>query len=331
MNLREFFQQTTNEAMKCKICSKKTLKQARKTRDGSSRGINYCSACDFYFFNKGASDLIKRNEFEKERLKTANLAIPDIKTDFQNGTRQSKEYAQEFIRESDKKKNILEVGCSWGYFLNVLKLKKINPFGIELNPVRARYVQKKLKIPCFNNLEELEKQKVTFKKIFLFYVIQYIEQPKDYIERLLKLIDKQGCVYMITPNVNDVLLHVWHNKAYADFFFEKMTVAYYSVNAVKKLCAILNKNKSLSFTVATKQGYSFLNHANWYFTHKPRTTGWVGKDSFVDDVILGINSSHRQAGRDLGALISSFDRSYRSLIEKYSLGNQIMVKIKKVN
>ena len=51
----------------------------------------------------------------------------------------------------------------------------------------------------------------------------------------MNLLDKGGVVYLFTPNVNDPLLEIWQNKKYAEFYFEKMTIAYYSVKAIKRL------------------------------------------------------------------------------------------------
>ena len=81
----------------------------------------------------------------------------------------------------------------------------------------------------------------------------------------------------------------------------------------------------------TKQGYSFLNHLNWYFTGKPRTTDIVGGDKFVAVVSKRLSSSNRKLGKQLSDLVNRFDYKYRTLIEKYDLGNQIILKVRKHN
>jgi 2-polyprenyl-3-methyl-5-hydroxy-6-metoxy-1,4-benzoquinol methylase len=316
--------------MKCWICDSSTTIKLVKTRDGKRRIIRFCPKCDFYFFSKGAPHLITHNKFEEARLKTACLNIPDLKIDFKNGIDQSCDYIKKYIKKSDYSKNILEIGCSWGYFLKLLKDRGIKAVGLEINPVRVNYVEKDLGVPCYKSLKDIEKDKLTFHKIFIFYVIQYIPKPVEYFNRLFKLLQKGGTVYIITPNLNDILLSVWQNKDYANFFFEKMTVAYYSVEAIRRLMSVLKHNYSISYHLKTEQGYSFFNHLNWYFIRKPRTTGIVGGDKFVLDVSKKISSSNRKLGRELSDLINRFDCKYRSLIEKYDLGNRIILKVKKV-
>jgi len=314
---------------KCWICGNKTKTKAVKTRDDKKRIINICPKCDFYFFDRSFSNLVTSNKFEKARLGTAGLKIPNIKEDFKNGLAQSRGYIKRFISKDDRSNNMLEIGCSWGYFLKLLKQYGINAMGLEINPVRAAYVNRNLGIPCYDRIECIEKENMTFHKIFLFYVMQYIPQPKEYLNRLLNLLEKDGAIYLVTPNLKDVLNTIWKNKNYAEFFFEKMTVAYDSVTAIKRLMAELNRNTHISYHLETCQGYSFLNHLNWYFTGKPRTTGIVGGDRYAADISKILCLSKKKLGRELSDCLKEFDSKYRTLIEKYDRGNQIILKIKK--
>lgn len=316
---------------KCWICDNQTIIKSVKTRDQIRRIINICTKCNFYFFKKSFSDLIASNKFEKTRLGTAGLKIPNIKADFKNGLVQSRDYIKRFISKNDRSKNILEIGCSWGYFLKLLKQRGIKAVGLEINPVRAAYTSTNLGIPCYQQLESIEKKKLVFHKIFLFYAIQYIPQPREYFNRLLNLLEKDGTIYLVTPNLNDVLNEIWQNKSYSGFFFEKMTIAYYSVRAIKRLMAELNRNANISYHLETCQGYSFLNHLNWHFTGKPRTTGIVGGDRYVEEVSKILCLSKKKLGRELSDCLEAFDSRYRALIEKYNCGNQIVLKIKKKN
>lgn len=316
---------------KCWICDNKTIIKSLKTRDNKRRIINICLKCDFYFFKKSFSDLVTSNKFEKARLGTAGLKIPTLKADFKNGLIQSHGYVKRFISKSDRSKNILEIGCSWGYFLKLLKQRGIKAVGLEINPIRAAYVSENLDIPCYQQLESIEKKKITFHKIFLFYTIQYIPQPREYFNRLLNLLEKNGTIYLVTPNLNDILNVIWKNKRYAEFFFEKKTVACYSVTAIKRLMTELNRSTYISYHLETCQEYSFLNHLNWYFTGKPRTTGIVGGDRYVADVSKILCLSKKKLGRELNGCLKEFDSKYRVLIEKYNLGNQMILKIKKRN
>lgn len=316
--------------MECRICKGRSVAaRSVRTRAGENKKLFYCPYCDFAFFGRDCADLIVADKFEKERLTAAGLRIPDIRTDFNNGIRQSLEYKKAYIRASDRGKAILEIGPSWGYFLKVLKSAGVKAAGLELNPMRAEFVRRNLKIPCYEKLEEIEKKGLRFRKIFLFYVIQYIKDPLDYLSRLVRLLEAGGRIYIVTPNHHDVLKEIWKIGAYQDFFYEKMTVSYYSAGALKKLAAAVSRRNDISFNVATRQGYSFVNHAMWYLDGKPRTTGIVGGDAYIAGIERKLSSSSTRLGLELAKLTKEFDRKYRSAIEKYDSGNQVILTITK--
>ena len=300
------------------------------TRSDKKNNLFHCARCDFSFFDKDYTNLIIADRFEQERLRTAGLRIPDIKVDFENGFRQSLGYRKDYIRVADRGKSILEIGPSWGYFLKVLKCFGAKPIGLEINPVRAEFVRRNLKMPCYEKLNDIEEKNMHFNKIFLFYVIQYIKNPVEYINRLIKLLDKRGRIYILTPNHHDILKDIWKVRGYQKFFYEKMTVSYYSIRSLRKILEILAQKHRFSFDIETKQGYSSFNHILWYFTGKPRTTGIVGGDRYVIDIKEKLRSSSIRLGRRLAALIDDFDYNYRSMIERENLGNQIILAIKKL-
>ena len=137
----------------CSICNQKCSSSKISVRSGKEMDLYRCEDCDFNFFNLDPSFALSKDKLDESRLKSAGLNIPSVNKDFENGTKQSKPYLNEFIDANDKGTNILEIGCSVGYFLNLLKNNDINPFGIELNKNRAKYVREYLQIPCFDNLK----------------------------------------------------------------------------------------------------------------------------------------------------------------------------------
>ena len=285
-----------------------------------------CEDCDFNFFNLDPSVALSKDKLDESRLKSAGLNIPSVNKDFENGTKQSKPYLNEFIDKNDKHSNILEIGCSVGYFLNLLKNNDINPFGIELNKNRAKYVREYLQIPCFDNLKKCEENGVKFKKIFLFYVLEYITDPIKYFKRLIKMLEPGGSIILITPNLNDSLKDLWSNKGFANFFYDEFAVNYFSIKSSKRFAKLLPLS---NFNIYSKQGYSFLNHSSWHFTNKPRTTGIVGGDLFVKDLTNLFDFSKVPFKNELINLFDQFDFNYKNILEKNHFGNQIIMILKK--
>ena len=91
--------------------------------------------------------------------------------------------------------------------------------------------------------------------------------------------------------------------------------------------------------IETRQGYSFINHINWYLIKAPRTTNVVGGDNFVPDLlgslrpasgsVQGWNKQQSIPARELSDLIREFDANYRKILEKHGYGNQIRFIVEK--
>jgi SAM-dependent methyltransferase len=310
----------------CLACGEPTDKKVIRLRDGNKDSINFCKYCGLEFFNNENLNLIEENKYEEARLGSVGLDIPSIEEDFQNGFEQSKKYVETYI---DKKwsGDILEIGCSYGYFLKQSYDLGHNSVGVEKNPIRRKYVEKELAIKCYPDLKTIEIEKRKFDKIFMFFVIEYIDKPKEYVKRLIDLLNNNGEIIIITPNLEDVLKKYWNLRSYKNFFYERQSICYFTLNAAKSLLENI-KGDNFSFSIDTKQGYSIFNHLSWYFTKKPSTTGIVGGDDFKKTLYESL-VERKKISKELRNYINKIDLEYKAMIESNNLGNQIIIRIKK--
>ncbi len=312
--------------MNCSICNSITIARQITVRSGKVMNINHCGKCHFDFFDHDPTALLASDKLDESRLRAAGLDIPSIELDFENGIKQSQPYLEKFFEESDKGSNVLEIGCSWGYFLKLLRDKGVNPYGIELNITRTRYVNEFLSIPCFETLEACENSGLKFKKIYMFYVLEYIPNPLEYFTRLISLLEDGGSIILNSPNLNDVLKNIWQSDGFINFFYDECAINYFTIDAMR---VFAKKLPVKDFKLYSKQGYSFLNHASWFITNKPRTTGIVGGDNFINDVLARFNSSNTPFKHDFIAFFQKFDIEYKKLIENNEYGNQIYLILNK--
>ena len=319
----------------CTLCNEAARPRAIKARSGKDMTLWHCAACDFDFFAHDPTRELAANKLDESRLKAAGLDIPTVERDFANGVRQSLPYIHEYLGAADRGANVLEIGCSWGYFLKLARDAGAKPYGVEVNSLRAAYVNDQLGIPCDVDLESCEARGVRFRKIFLFYVLEYVPEPARYLQRLVNLLDEGGSIIVVTPNLNDALRDLWRNEAFGRFFYDEHAINYMSARSVDRMLAEVKKG---SASVQTRQGYSFVNHVSWFLTNAPRTTGVVGGDNFVRDILarLGVTGDvtewddrQRALAGELGALISKFDSEYRNMLERQRYGNQIRFVINK--
>jgi hypothetical protein len=313
-------------SINCKICGQVTTSRTVQVRSKKNLEIYHCGNCDFDFFDFNPENLLIEDQLDQSRLKAAGLDIPSIEEDFKNGLKQSLPLIDSYFNDSDKGRNILEIGCSWGYFLNIIKNNGGNSFGLELNKVRTKYVNEHLNIPCFGSLEECISQNIKFKKIYLFYVVEYVYDPLSYFKILFNLLEDDGEIIFITPNLNDALKDVWLNEGFKNFFYDECAINYFTPKTLRN---IFDQIEFSNPKIESKQGYSFLNHVSWHFTNAPRTTGIVGGDAFMNDLQLKMKNSSVSFSPEFYQLIDKFNKEYQSMLEHNDFGNQIICRISK--
>lgn len=193
--------------MRCPICNLEENIEAQNVtvRSGKLMKLFHCNNCHHEFFAHNPSKDISSNIGDEKCLKSSGLDIPTREIAFQNGIKQSLPYILEFIDKDDIHNNILDIGCSWGYFLKLLADQNIIPYGVEINPVRSNYVINELGITCAKDISEYENQGIKFNKIFLPYVIDFIPDPVNYLRRVISLLNPNGKLILITPNQNEAL------------------------------------------------------------------------------------------------------------------------------
>ena len=110
----------------CKICGQISKSSDKQVRGGEILQLYSCQDCNFEFFSHNPEEKLFNDQLDHSRLEGAGLVIPEIQEDYNNGLEQSYNYTKEFLDESDIGKNILEIGCSWGYFLILLEIMAVN-------------------------------------------------------------------------------------------------------------------------------------------------------------------------------------------------------------
>ncbi len=317
----------------CPICRKPASSHQVRVRSGKEMELWHCPVCEYDFFAHDPTASLVANKLDESRLKASGLDIPSRDADFANGLKQSRQYIDEYFNVDDKGAKILEVGCSWGYFLKLASDAGASPFGIEVNSLRARYVNDKLMIPCFSDIDSCESSGTRFNKIFLFYVLEYIPQPVTYLQRLINMLEEGGSLIIITPNLDDALKDLYRNEGFINFFYDEHAINYFSSQSIRQIVKYLDKPDA---KIETRQGYSFINHINWFLTKAPRTTNVVGGDNFVSDFtgllqpedsrsVPGWKEEHYLLAGKLADLIHEFDCNYKHILEKHGYGNQIRI------
>lgn len=175
------------------------------------------------------------------------------------------------------------------------------------------------------NINELKN--LNFEKIFLFYSLEYIQDPLNFLVKLKSILSPGGEIVIYTPNKNDHINSLINIKEYKNFFYEENSINYFSPKSMKNLCKKISKKYKIDLV----QGYSVINFINWYFHKKPFSTGYVGEDRFIEDLIKNVNLKKIKIKKQENILkkkIYNFNENFKRFLVHNEIANIIVIRIK---
>lgn len=129
------------------------------------------------------------------------------------------------------KAKILDVGCGWGNFLQILNKNHLEYLGIDISQKAVAICNKK-GLNCLKtdliNLSKNGRQKYSL--ITFFQVIEHLKNPLEYLRAAKKLLKKNGILLITTPNNNSPLRTLFgpkwsvYNTPSHYFFYSKKSL-----------------------------------------------------------------------------------------------------------
>ncbi|MDG1252900.1 MAG: class I SAM-dependent methyltransferase [Schleiferiaceae bacterium] len=122
-----------------------------------------------------------------------------------------------------KIRNLLDVGCGIGVFLEAAKNDKWGVFGVEISENARKQAENRINQPVFEKLEQLPAEQ-KFDGITLFHVLEHLPEPLETMKALYAKATPGACLLLALPNPDswdahhygthwaawDVPIHFWH-------------------------------------------------------------------------------------------------------------------------
>lgn len=255
--------------MNCYICNNDSFKLiGEKLRYSTERKIYKCDQCGLIFLYPRMTHDEEKQFYEREYgeifsnekgttpAKLFETRLPDARMYFK--------WVKPYLNKND---NCLELGCASGYFLATIKDQVKNVTGIETHHLLNNYC-KKLGLTMIDSLEFCSDNQ--FDKIFMFFLLEHIGDPTDYLKMVLRVLSKGGYLFIVVPNVEDVLLSLYDIPRFHSFYFTPAHQFYYSKST---LSAVLNKCGFAGYDILPEQRYDLSNHMYWMQYGRPGGSG----------------------------------------------------------
>jgi SAM-dependent methyltransferase len=100
---------------------------------------------------------------------------------------------------------LLDVGCATGQFLMAAKAKGWRVHGVETSPISARIAKDTTGGEIYvGTLDTAPIQEGYFDAITMFDVIEHLQSPARYVERIARLLRPGGLLALSTPNIHSL-------------------------------------------------------------------------------------------------------------------------------
>ena len=303
--------------MICSLCKRDTkVIIANRLRSGEARDVYHCPVCDLGILQSDMTEEQYKEYYENEYRKfhkpvlgkTTNARqLFDLNVKFQHDRIS---LLKPFL---NKKMKLLELGCSAGQFLHSVKPYVGQIYGYDLDKKALRFARRH--VGCI----EWDERKKGFDVICMFQVMEHVQEPLKYLEKIKQCLDPNGIVMVEVPNLKDSLIAAYDLPNHFQFYFHKAHLWYFTETSLKKLMRQAGFDGKIYFT----QDYSMMNHMHWLINDKPQNSCEEGLSSPSLPLRISATKSLDAAKRSLDLFIKESDLRYKQLLIKHGISSNI--------
>lgn len=186
----------------CFVCSNNNWR--KKYND-----LLQCKNCGFIraqdkFFKLNPRLIYNEKYFQQGSYKDYQLEEKALVKNFKDNIKRLYKYKQEG--------NLLEIGCAYGYFLKEAK-RYFKTFGIDLDErvvKKARGISE-TEVKAGDFLKTYN-QEGFFDIVCLFDTYEHLQEPNKYLEKIYKVLKKEGLVVIQTGDIGAILPRIYKSK-----------------------------------------------------------------------------------------------------------------------
>ncbi|MEN8249084.1 MAG: class I SAM-dependent methyltransferase [Bacteroidota bacterium] len=223
----------------CPVCNSKEITNILTAKDylvsGKEFNINSCSKCGLRFTNPRPNDKELGSYYDSEEyISHANESTSLVNSLYKIARSFTLGSKRRLVNNYAINKQILDVGCGTGHFLEQCKNHNWQVSGIEPNDLARNQANQLLNGNVYQDISEINNGE--FEVITLWHVLEHLPDLNDTITQLKKRLQKKGTLIIAVPNYEayeekvfneywaayDVPRHLYHfNQNSLKHLFEK--------------------------------------------------------------------------------------------------------------
>ncbi len=187
---------------------------------------------------------------------------------------------------------LLDIGCGPGFFLDEAKKAGWQVRGVDLSEWAKKYSHDHFGIDVFTgSLKEAKFPNNFFDRIVMNDVIEHLENPKEMLQEIRRILKNDGILYLSTPDIGSFLSRFlrarwWGVNKYHLFYFSRKTMEQmFEVVGFKKIrYSAYPRIFSLGYWVKRLEGYPWFVRAPFSFLLKMGAKDFLLKINLHDQI-----------------------------------------------
>ena len=181
-------------------------------------------------------------------------------------------------KEKRGQKELLDIGCGNGHFLQACQNAGWNIQGMELDPATAARAESMLGINVYPSIQNIPKDKM-FDLISLWHVLEHVYELEEYFKFFNARIAKEGVLILALPNSQSFDAHYF--KEYWAAYDVPRHIYHFDPNTIESLA------KKYGFKLKSKRGQIFDSFYISLLSHEYKT----GNKKLIHSFVIGLWSN----------------------------------------
>ena len=205
----------------------RTASFAYASPDSSRGAIVRCNSCNLVYMNPRDKDISALYEGVEDSYYFSSREDRHISFE-----RDLKELHSVLGLKFGQNKKLLDIGCSYGFFMDVAKKFGWDVYGCELSKKQSAYAFSNHKNVCNKMISECNFKENYFDVIVLYDVLEHVASPLNFIRECTSFLRKGGAIVITTPDYSSLSAKLmgrfWIN-------FARMHLYYFTPSTIKNL------------------------------------------------------------------------------------------------
>lgn len=223
------------EKVSCPLCKSNSF---IKLYPHTYKRIVKCKLCSLIFTNPRLKKRYLKHLYSEEYFNntdSSHFGYENYLADEEKIVKTFSKRIKAIEKITDKKGELLDIGCATGFFMKAAKNMEWKVEGVEISDFAAEYASKHFKFKVYkDDFLKLNLKENSYDVVTLWDVIEHFYDPKKALIKIRKILKPNGIVVLSTPDVDSVPAKITQSK-WVGYKLSDEHLTYFSPKTLSRL------------------------------------------------------------------------------------------------